>query len=71
LVLRYGQLREVSRTVKICNNFPAMGHSAGFGYTLWAAAQDLIMRHCANHLAERRNTQQFVKSLPHPLNELR
>jgi hypothetical protein len=29
------------------------------------------MRHCANHLAERRNTQQFVKSLPHPLNELR
>jgi hypothetical protein len=49
LVLRYGPLRriwscamghcaECSRIVKKCSDFCDMGHSAGFGYALWAIA---------------------------------
>jgi hypothetical protein len=56
LVLRYGPLRrfflcpisqciERSPTVKICDNFRAVGHSAGFGYELWARAKDLVMHY--------------------------
>jgi hypothetical protein len=50
LVIRYGPLwriwlcamgycAEWSHTVKICIDFCAMGHSAGFDYALWAIAQ--------------------------------
>jgi hypothetical protein len=56
LVLRYGPLwliwlcamghcAECSHTVKICSDFCAMGHSAGFGYPLWAVAKDLVKRY--------------------------
>ncbi len=30
---------------KICEKFFSVGHSAGFGYALWAIAQDLAMRY--------------------------
>jgi hypothetical protein len=29
--------------VKICDNFRSVGHSARFGYVLWAIVQDLVM----------------------------
>ncbi len=56
LVLRNGPLRriwlcamrhcaECSRTVKICIDFCAMGHSAGCGYALLAIAQGLVIRY--------------------------
>jgi hypothetical protein len=56
LVIRYGPLRRIwlctmghcgewSSTVKICIDFSAMGHSAGFGYALWAIAQGLVIRY--------------------------
>ncbi len=54
LVIRNGPLRRIwlcamghcaewRRTVKICIDFCAMGHSAGFGYALWAIAQGLAI----------------------------
>jgi hypothetical protein len=56
LVLRYGPLRRIwlcatghcaegSRTVKICSDLCATGHSAGFVYALWAIAQGLVIRY--------------------------
>ncbi len=39
-----GQCGEWSRTVKICIDFCAMGHRAGFGYALRAIAQGLVIR---------------------------
>jgi hypothetical protein len=56
LVKRYGPLQRIwlcamghcteeSRTVTIRIDFCAMGHSAGFGYALWAIAQGLVIRY--------------------------
>jgi hypothetical protein len=56
LVIRNGPLRRIwlcamghcaewRRTVKIFSDFCAMGHSAGFGYALWAIAQGLVIRY--------------------------
>jgi hypothetical protein len=42
LVTRHGTLRGMSHTVKICDNFHAVDHSAGFGYVPLAIAQDLV-----------------------------
>jgi hypothetical protein len=33
------------QTDKICEKFFSVGHSAGFGYVLWATAHDLAMRY--------------------------
>jgi hypothetical protein len=55
LVTRYGPLRRIwlrgmghctvwGRTVKICDNFCAVGHITGFGYSLWVIAQGLVIR---------------------------
>jgi hypothetical protein len=68
-------LRRISLSVKICDNFPAVGHSAGFGNPLWAVAKDLVNHYwpwrsiwlCAmtiaqNQLALHRTTQQFLKA---------
>jgi hypothetical protein len=54
-----------SCTVKICDDFCAMGYSAGFCYPLWAIAQDLAMR-CGQ---SRRTHQFFFKSLPNYLKD--
>jgi hypothetical protein len=35
---------ESNQTVKICDNFRDVGHSAGFGYSLWATAQNFFKR---------------------------
>jgi hypothetical protein len=40
-----GHCAEQSLTVKICIDFCAMGHNAGFGYALWAIAQGLVFRY--------------------------
>jgi hypothetical protein len=32
----------MNRTVKMCIDFCAMAHSAGFGYALWAVVQGLV-----------------------------
>ncbi len=56
LVVHYGPLRQIwlctmghyavgGRSVKICNDFCAMGHSPGFAYVLWAIAQGLVIRY--------------------------
>jgi hypothetical protein len=45
LVIRYGPLREMKPYSKICIGFLAMGHSAGFGYALWAIAYGLVIRY--------------------------
>ncbi len=29
--------------MKICDDFRTIGHSTGFGYPLWAIAQDLVL----------------------------
>ncbi len=56
LVIRYGPLRQIclcamghcrewSGTVKICIDFCAIGHGAGFCFALWAIAQGLVIRY--------------------------
>jgi hypothetical protein len=40
-----GHCAELSRTLKTCIDFCAMGHSAGFGFVLWAIAQGLVIRY--------------------------
>ncbi len=43
LVIRYGPICSIRCTVKICDDFCVMGHSAGFGYALWAIVQSFAM----------------------------
>jgi hypothetical protein len=45
LVMRYGPLHGMKPYNKICIDFCNMGHSAGFGYALWAVAQGLVLRY--------------------------
>jgi hypothetical protein len=45
LVIRYGHCAVGGRTVKICDDFCAMGHSAGFGHAVWAIVQGLVIRY--------------------------
>jgi hypothetical protein len=40
-----GHCTERSHTVKICIDFCAMGHNAGFGYALWTIAQGLVIHY--------------------------
>jgi hypothetical protein len=42
LFMRYAPLYGMKRIENICDNFHARGHSAGFGYALWAIEQDLV-----------------------------
>ncbi len=91
LVIRYVPLRRIwlcamghcgewSITIKICIDFCAMGHSAGFGYPLWAVAKDLVKRygpwrsiwlcamgHNAKPITIAHNRITVFKSLPYPL----
>ncbi len=41
--MHYGALRGMKPYSKICDNFRALGNSAGFGYVLRAIAHDLVM----------------------------
>jgi hypothetical protein len=43
--MRYGPLRGMKSYNKICIDFCAMGHCAGFGCALWAIAQGLVIRY--------------------------
>jgi hypothetical protein len=44
LAISFGPLHGMSQTVKKFDYFSGMAnHSAGFGYALWATAQDLVM----------------------------
>jgi hypothetical protein len=47
LVMRYGPLQGMKpySKKKICIEFCAMGHSAGFSYALWPIAQGLVIRY--------------------------
>jgi hypothetical protein len=64
LVMRYGPLWRIwlytmgqclegsltVKIVKICNDFRAIGYSAGFGYVLWAITQYLVMYYEPKHI---------------------
>jgi hypothetical protein len=45
LVMRYGPLRGMKPYSINLYYFCTMGHSAGYGYVLWAMAQGLVIRH--------------------------
>jgi hypothetical protein len=61
------------KSVKISDNFCAMGHCAGSGYSLWAVAKDLVS--AVGHgsafrsalWAIAQNYTAVFKSLPYPL----
>jgi hypothetical protein len=48
-IMLYGPLHGIKMYNKICDGFRTVGHSAGFGYSLWAIAQDLDICYGPQH----------------------